>query len=152
MNTIWQTIINAATYNYSIKHCVINYMLISVSVLPHLVARIQSKANQNKWLWVLIISTFVQVFIWFSFNAVGVSIIWCSTTGFNILYFKREPFQFSDTTKLLYNLSFASVLIGVVYYFITLPFLTTIAHLIAILMGTSFFYLFKNKASRRFVK
>ena len=144
MNNIVQTVIDALTYKESIEPCIINYALIGVAVLPYLVSPIQSKENRLSWLWALITSVFVQVLIWFAFNAIGVSVIWCAVIGFNVIYFRITASRLTSVTRVLFLIGYVLALIGGLYYFVMLPLITTIAHALAFLMGIGLFYLYKN--------
>ncbi|MEI9810404.1 MAG: hypothetical protein WDO16_22405 [Bacteroidota bacterium] len=141
MNNVWRTLIDGFTYGGNVMHCIINYSLIVVTVLPHLLKSNPYIRNRNAWLSALILSLVVQVIIWFVFNDSGVSVIWSSMAGFNtMILLKRGPDRYGK--KLLLILSLVTALSAIIYYAVTLPLITTCAHVIAVLMGFGFFYLF----------
>lgn len=145
MNKILQTFIDGFTYNGSIKHSMINYVLILFTVLPHLPAvRSQIKGSRGRWIWTLMTTVFVQILLWFLLDVVGVSIIWCSMAGFNLLVLLKGETYNQHRKKMLIIVSLLLSSIGIVYYAVNLPPITTIAHIIAAVMGVGLFYLGKH--------
>ncbi|MEJ7681437.1 MAG: hypothetical protein WKG06_27020 [Segetibacter sp.] len=145
MNKKLQTLIDGLTYSGSIKESIINYALIFFTVLPHLMAaKYQTKGNRSKWYLVLIISVFVQIVLWFFPGAVGVSIVWCSMAAFNMLILIKSEFNNKSKIKILLIVSLLLSSLGILYYAIIFPVITTAAHIIAALMGVGLFYLCKR--------
>ncbi len=142
MNKITQTLIDGFTYNGSALHIIINYAVLFFSVLPHLTAA-QKKGRRIFWL-VLLISLLVQVALWFIFKGAGISVIWCSLAGYNLLLFRRTKLKTGDRNKTLFLISLFTALAGIIYYAVTLPPITTIAHVVGLLMGIGLFYLFNG--------
>ncbi len=141
MNREIQILIDGLTYNDSVKESSINYTLILLTLIPHLV-RPENKVrgNTDYWYWALITSVLVQILLWFSLDVVGVSIIWCSMAGFNLLILLKE-FYNRSRNKILLIVSVLAGLVGIIYYAVIFSAITTVAHIIGGLMGIGLFYL-----------
>ena len=141
MNEIFQTLCNKSTYEGSVMHSILNYALIILTLLPHTTV---NKTKNKSWLWAFLISVFVQVLLWYLAGAVGVSVIWSSMAGFNLLFFRTFKLYISGKRKLLFIISITAALAAIIFYGILFPFITTTAHITAVLMGIGLFYLYRK--------
>ena len=146
MDQIVQTFVDGITYSGSLKHTLINHALLLIAILPHLVGRTQMMMkNNSNWIYALFSGTVVQILIWFSLNVVGISLIWSALTGFNLIFFYVNNNSPLSLKKAIFVSSFAIVFIAIIYYFIISPIITTVAHFLAILMGSGFYFLFRKQ-------
>ncbi len=141
MNNVLQRLIDGFSYDGNLKHSVINYLLIAFSLLPYLVKANAAKASSNVWLSVFIISLVIQIINWFVFDVSGVSVIWCCMAGYNFMYILKSGDSMYTDNKILFIVNLLTAIAGIVFYAITLPIITTWAHIIAVLAGAGLFYL-----------
>lgn len=102
-----QRIVDGLTYNQNTLHCVINYTILIASL-------------SEGCLPILLIFTTLQVIIWFTTNRPGISLIWCGLMGYHLI----DP-----------NIFLVFPFSGILYYAVTLPLITTVAHIIAVILG-----------------
>ncbi|PSR51955.1 hypothetical protein AHMF7605_29025 [Adhaeribacter arboris] len=146
MNPLFQTLVTGATYAGSFHHSSINYTLLLIAILPHLMGREQlAKKNQSSWLWTLLSSTLIQISLWFLVNAIGISLIWNALAGFNLLFFTRNNYLLAYLKRLFFLSGFTIIFMAIVYYLIIFPVITTIAHVIAILLGVGLYFLYRGR-------
>lgn len=147
MNEWISTIENGLSYNGSALHMLINYFLIGISVLPYCIGTVRRQSS-GAWVLALLIVSLVQVLLWFLLGVVGVSVIWCAMTGYLLVDFKRRGLKLAWKNGLM----LFSILMGVggiFYYFISFPMLSTVAHVVALLIGGGLFLLFVKKEKYR---
>jgi len=147
MNEWISTIENGLSYNGSTLHMLINYFLIAISVLPYCIESVR-RTKHRAWVLALCIVSLVQVLLWFLLGVVGVSVIWCAMTGYLLIDFKRRGLKPARKNGMM----LFSILMGVggiFYYFITFPMLTTVAHVVALLIGAGLFLLLVKKEKYR---
>lgn len=138
-----QTLVDGVTYNGSIRHCIINYVLILLVLLPHL--RITGKQQAIRmWFSTFITAVLVQALLWFVAGAVGVSVVWCAMAGFNLVHFYKSNELHTAELKRLYIVGFVASFTAIVYYAVLFPAITTVAHGIAVGMGAGLFYLYRR--------
>ncbi len=142
MNRIIQTISYSAAYEGSVKHCLINYTLILLCILPHIISDNKIEAGKNRWPWVFLTAVIVQVVLWFSAGAAGVSVIWSLMSGFNLVGLLRSKNHLMTTTGRLFIISLLMALSAVTYYAVAFPFITTVAHLTGAVAGHGFLFSF----------
>lgn len=131
MNQLFQTLINGAAYAGSLQHSIINYALLFIAVLPHLIGRTQTaQKNGSDWLWTLLSSILVQISVWFLVDAVGISLIRGALAGFNLLFFTKNNSSLAYSKRLLFLSGFAIISFATGYYLIIFPVITTVAHAI----------------------
>jgi hypothetical protein len=136
MDKIIQTLIAGSTYAGSVKHSVINYVLIALNLLPIILPVKPAKIKYAVW-WVFITMTVLQILVWFG-TAIGVSAIWSALAGANLVLTTR----YSNSNRALFFVGIIAALAGIIYYALTFPFATTIAHIVCALAGIGLFYLF----------
>lgn len=134
---IEQTLVDGSTYAGSVKDSLINYLLIFFNFLP---VKFATSSPRIKWgaYWVVIIFLVLQIALWFTIGAIGVSLIWCALAGINLIQFIRD---ISNRSMLLIG-SLIIALAGIAYYALTLYMIVTVAHVLAFALGAGLFYLF----------
>lgn len=142
VSTTLQTLINGATYNGSVKHSLINYTLIIFSLLPFIIAGNKKERSKSHWFTALLTAIVLQVALWFLVNATGVSVIWSLMYGFGLIFLLRH--HLTGITVWLFIIGLLMGLFGIIYYAITLPFITTAAHLVAVLTGIGLYFLLRR--------
>lgn len=95
----------------------------------------------SRWVGCFLIALAVQVLLWFIVDAVGVSVIWATMAGYSLVLRTTRREAYTPGRRRLLTVALVSVLIGIVYYAVTLPFITTVAHVVAVLLGIGFFIL-----------
>ncbi|MBX3014608.1 MAG: hypothetical protein KF832_24020 [Caldilineaceae bacterium] len=136
MDDLWLTLMNSLTYEGHWLHAWLNAMLIVLTVLPFLRApRPPGWRPHQGWKLCLGIITLLQVALWFLADAVGVSLIWCAMAGF----LAGESWRGGFTQNRLAQAALLAALAAIVYYAIAFPLITTVAHLVAVLVGVTFF-------------
>lgn len=143
MNESLQVLVDGFSYRGDLLDIAINYVVLALCLSPHLLAKGKDKAIlSNFWLWVLIIETALQIWIWFVMNETGISLIWSALAGLNILILVKlycSPEGESPLIKQLLWASLIAVIVANVYYVITLPLITLMAHLVAMIMGMAIY-------------
>ena len=140
MTDILQVSARGLTYDGQIRHVVINYALILLTVLPFAFARSRPR-RAAAWPWggCLGLAFGVQVLLWFTLGASGVSIVWCALAGYALMGFLRAEPGLVPQSRVLTILALGSAAAGILYYALTFPALTTIAHLCAVVLGIGTF-------------
>ncbi|MFK7925130.1 MAG: hypothetical protein AB8H47_24450 [Bacteroidia bacterium] len=141
MNESLQILVDGFTYRGDLLDIAINYAVLALCLLPHLLTK-DKPILSNFWVWVLIIETVIQIWIWFSMNESGISLIWSALAGLNILLLvkaNRSQEGVSLLIKQMLWLSLVAVILANIYYLITLPYITIIAHMIAMIMGMAIY-------------
>ena len=144
MSSFFTTAINGLTYNGNVKQMAVNYALVLLVMLPHFFASDNLKENTRSWYWVVLSAIILQVLVWYVAGAAGVSIIWCAIAGCNMLRFGPDFLYLPALAKTVLLGSLLFAISAVVYYFISLPVITTLAHVIAWSMGIVLFYIYHN--------
>ncbi len=138
MESPFQILLDGFTYRGHVLDIVINYSLILFCLLPYWRTPEQENKILGKyWLWVGGVMLALQVWVWFSADETGVSLIWSALAGVNmlLLFRYRNAPTLSLRTKKLLAYSLVGMVIGYVYYGLTLPPITTIAHTVGTLVG-----------------
>lgn len=122
-----QTIISALTYDGSVFDTVLNAVVL-VIVLAALLAQ-----GRSPWWVVAIVVVVLQVVLWFALDVVGFSLVWSGLAGAAIVEFiaaRRAKRRWSALA-----VGVVASLAAILYYAVALPPITTIAHLLALLVG-----------------
>lgn len=139
-----EVIIRGATYSGSWFHTAINYALIAVVVLPYLFPNQLNSGVRRTWVYPLVISIILQVAFWFTLGVQGVSIVWCVMTGFTaaVLFAQRRSERSANVRRNVRRtmiFSLAAAFAGTVFYAVSFPPITTIAHVSAVILGITLF-------------
>ena len=139
MSNFIETLTNGFTYSGTTFHMLINYGLIVLTLLPLILL---SKTEKIKpWHFAFIFSFLFQIFLWFFPGAEGVSVVWCAMAGFGLMHLLKNRLAITMAKYQLVGISLFPALIGNVYYAVTFPLITTIAHVCAVLMGMGLYFL-----------
>jgi uncharacterized membrane protein len=128
MNEILPTIVRALTYDGDTQAMIINYALLVMTLAPFLLGTV---IRRGAWIICFIVITILQVIMWFAADAIGVSLIWAAMAGFLALTYANKRADQSALVIGVLVLAFA----GIVFYGVTYPITTTIAHVVAVLVG-----------------
>ncbi|MBD1366386.1 hypothetical protein IDJ77_21415 [Mucilaginibacter sp. ZT4R22] len=145
MSKTIQTLIDGATYAGEVKHIVVNYLMLLITILPIVMygsAR-QAKIKRAAF-WVLFVMAAFQVFLWFAVAAVGISVTWCALGGVNFV----TVLKYKESRIPLYYISILAAVIAIIYYAFTLQPEVTVAHLAAVILGAGPFALLSPKVKR----
>lgn len=127
------------TYNRNVLHMLINYSLIAITLVPFLAPGAHGSSRMGyRWAGCFLIALAIQVLLWFVAGVVGVSVIWSAMAGYSLML--RMTGAYTPDRRRLLTVALASVLIGIVYYAVTLPLITTVAHVVAVMLGIGIFY------------
>ena len=121
------TITGALTYDGSVLDTVLNTVVLVVAIVA-LVAQ-----GRSPWWVVLVVITVLQVVLWFALGVVGFSLIWSALAGAAVVELvgrRRMP-----GNRWALGVAAVAALVLIVYYAVTLPAITTVAHLLAVLVG-----------------
>jgi len=133
MNQIVQNLYKGMTYYESWSFVFVNYSLLLVSLVPFFVIRHEKFGKSIRiTLWIAIA---IQVAFWLTLQAVGISIIWNTMLGALMVDFILFRKHLNKQNWLVIGLAMLILLSADIYYLITLPIITSIAHLAAILLG-----------------
>jgi hypothetical protein len=135
------TIIAALTYDGSIVDTVLNAVVLIV-VLAALVAQ-----RRSPWWITLAVMTVLQVALWFAMGVVGFSLVWSGLTGailVELIAQRRSP---SRRWVLVVSAAVAGA--AIIYYAVTFPPVTTIAHLLAVLVGAGIHALARKRLAAK---
>ena len=132
------------SYEGSLRDVVINYALIVLVVLPYVFVRNRA-GGPGGWGWAvcLVVALVVQVLLWFVVQATGVSIIWSALAGFLLTDILRVGLSEAQPNSVLVLLALACTGAGIVYYALTFPPITTVAHLCAVLLGLAVWFVLR---------
>lgn len=147
MNDILTILFNGLTYGGDLNLTIINYAITVITIIPFLSTNLKSIVF--RWKLILLIAVILQSFFWFILLAQGISIIWNTLAGLLIIVLLRIKSQLSKNTMFLIYLSIVSAIIADVYFGVSFPLITTIAHLVAIAMGIFLYFLLMPKKSRQ---
>ena len=116
------------TYQGSTKHCIINFSLILICLLVTCVPFWRIKTVWGKYLLFFLYLLLFQILLWFIFSlAQGVSIVWCGQLGWINVSVREKPYV---------NVGVGLLVISAIgYYLYIMPLITTVAHVLGILMG-----------------
>ena len=121
-------IITALGYDGSVLDTVLNAVVL-IAVLTALSAQ-----RRSPWWIVLIVMAVLQVALWLAAGAVGFSVVWAGLAGAVVVELVvrsgSRPRQHS-----MLVIALVVVLAAIIYYAVTLPLITTIAHLLALVLG-----------------
>ena len=129
--TIKDTLQDGATYAGHPFHIVLNYSVLLLVLVPHFFLFYRRSYG---WLVLLLLFTVIQVGLWFTNGAVGISLIWCALAGYNLylfFYLRKEGIA----TAFLLILSPLVAIGAMVFYYLYFPVATTAAHVSAFLLG-----------------
>lgn len=138
MKDIFTILLNALSYNGDFLLSIINYVLLIIVILPFVVTDLKTKASY--WWIVLLCSFLLQALLWFVLQVQGISIIWNALFGFLLLVFIRRESQWSAKSKVLIYFSMGATVFANLYFGLSLPFITSIAHIAAIVFGMGFLW------------
>ena len=130
---VMQTLMVGFTYDGSIFHSTINYVLIFLLLIPAFFYR--DHYNKNSLIISLLIIGVlsVQVFFWFTPGGMGVSLIWCSLMGYWFVVLCRQKGREKQRFLLIISMFVGSS--GIFYYALALPPITTIMHVFGLSLG-----------------
>ena len=149
MNYALQVIVAGLTYNGSLLHIFINYSLIALTLVPFLAPGAHGSSRLGyHWAPCFLIALAVQILLWFIADAVGVSVIWATMAGYSLVLRTTRREAYTPDRRRLLTVALVSALIGIVYYAVTLPFITTVAHVIAVLLGIGIFSIVPGRFRR----
>jgi len=121
-------IITALGYDGSVLDMALNAVVL-IAVLTALSAQ-----RRSPWWIVLIVMAVLQVALWLAAGAVGFSVVWAGLAGAVVVELVvrsgSRPRQHS-----MLVIALVVVLAAIIYYAVTLPLITTIAHLLALVLG-----------------
>lgn len=124
-----ETLLVGASYGGSAWHSGLNYGLLLIVLFPNLLDK------RRSWLVLLIGFSLLQAGLWFVLQATGISLIWCALAGYNLWrYGRAQRPRFSSATFLL-AFSLGASLVLILYYALNFPFITTVAHGLALALG-----------------
>jgi hypothetical protein len=145
MSKTIQTLIDGATYAGEVKHIVVNYLMLLITILPIVMYGSAGQAKiKRAAFWVLFIMAAFQVFLWFAVAAVGISVTWCALGGVNFV----TVLKYREYRRPLYYISIVATVIAIVYYAFILQKEVTVAHLAAVILGAGPFAIFSPKAKK----
>lgn len=137
------------TYNGSIYHSSINYSLLSVSLLA---AARYPTTSRFRAVTALIFASSFQIGLCLFVDCSGISIIWCSIAGWlwtGHCCDRRGSGSNAAAPPTAVRVALWADGIGILHYFFTLPFITTIAHGCALGMGAMLHYFMATNPSSR---
>ena len=147
LSPVVQVIADGLTYGGNLPHSLTNYGLIAVTTAPFLVPEGRAAAPQGpiarRWAGCLLIAFAVQVALWFGAGAVGVSVVWCAMAGYGLIALTSAPEASGPARRALLKVGLGAALVGVLYYAVTFPVITTVAHGAALVMGLGIGALFR---------
>ena len=150
MGRALQVIANSLTYEGQALHIIINYALVALTVVPFLCPRCRGQRRSSyAWLGSLAAAAGVQVVVWFAAQAVGVSIIWCAMAGYLFIDYTRGNSGQAREKPQLAMVALVAAGLGIAYYAVTSPIETTVAHLVALVMGIGAFFFIQFLSSQR---
>mmetsp|Transcript_21039 Transcript_21039/g.27278 ORF Transcript_21039/g.27278 Transcript_21039/m.27278 type:complete len:183 (+) Transcript_21039:37-585(+) len=114
-------------YNGSKLDILINYSVLTATIITFFGGELRSSVRRERTALFIFYFTF-QIVLCCLLGCSGISIVWCAILG--TLLFNREDRQ---RPAVLMLILLDTVII--VYYAISAPFITTIAHICALLMG-----------------
>lgn len=153
LNNLLPIFVKGLTYQGNLPHSLLNYSLIVLTLAPFIVFPRRSRAfTPRRWFGCLLIAVGVQVLLWLSVGAVGVSVVWCTMAGYGLMAYADDRSTHAPLRRRLFILALVSALIAIGYYAVTFPLLTTLAHGLAVVMGVGIFYLLRFLRIKRDAK
>lgn len=153
MSDILHILGNGLTYEGQLLHIIINYTLIILTVAPFLLHRDSSNNRKHRgWLESFAIITFFQVVVWFAMNAVGVSLIWCTMAGYIGVCYWRDGLRQEKVTNRWTLVALLSAFAAIIYYAVVFPIITTVAHVVAVLIGIGLYFIMRSIYRNRSTK
>ena len=155
MNDVLQMIINGLTYEGKVLHIIINYTLIMLVIMPYLLFDNRAPSKESRaWLVCLAIAVIVQVAVWFAARAIGVSVvgvslIWCMMMGYLLIGYLKGNLGRVGHGRVFVFVALIACCVGIAYYMVAFPAVTTIAHLVAAGIGVGLFYLMRLVAMKK---
>ena len=121
-----QTIVRALTYNGSVLDTVLNAIVLIVLVAALLTQR------RSPWWTALVVVVVVQIAVWFALGVVGFSLVWSGLAGVAAvdLLVRR-----GTSGRWMLRGALIIALAALLYYAVTVPPISTIAHLLAVAVG-----------------
>jgi len=156
MNEVLHVIINGLIYNgagHETLHILINYALIVLIIMPFLCNRAPIRDN-HVWIGCLAAAIIVQVTMWLAaggigISVIGVSLIWCTMAGYLLMDYSRSNLGRASQRRWLVLVALAATFGGIVGYAVAFTAITTIAHLVAVVVGIALFYLIRFIATKK---
>ncbi|SEK50347.1 hypothetical protein SAMN05428989_0237 [Pseudoxanthomonas sp. GM95] len=127
---MWEVALRGLTYDGCVLHSVINHGLCVVMTVALAWKTPSSGRRHAGWLVCLLLVSALQVMLWW-FGAMGVSLVWCALCGYGLTQFRgtRGAARVGLVVALLLAVA------GLVFYAMTFPAITTVAHACAVLVG-----------------
>lgn len=131
-----QIFIPALTYNGSVLDTALNICVLAVVIAPFV--------GQSRSLWwiTLLVMVELQVALWLALNATGISVVWAGLAGAVIVdrvAARRgtgQPVAASGSSRLS-SVTIGVAIAAIAYYAVTLPPISTVAHLLAVGVGAA---------------
>ena len=124
-NSSW--FIEKLTYGGSAEDCLINYILIALCLLVTFIPFTKFNVVWWKHMLFFVYLWIFQIMLWQIPQAQGVSIIWCGQIGWLKVLANKKNYML-----IVVNLV---ALCAICYYFYIMPVITTVAHVMGVLMG-----------------
>eukprot|EP00051_Salpingoeca_urceolata_P005679 m.75779 g.75779 ORF g.75779 m.75779 type:complete len:239 (+) comp14493_c2_seq1:68-784(+) len=133
----WRTLWDILTYDGSVLDCAINYVLLALSVCTTiLLATSLGPATPTfRWPWWFFALCFYQIGLCYLVQCVGVSIVWNAVASWMYSEAGRTAGQATALVAGAAGSLLALSLAVDVYYCITDELLTTVAHMLSLLLG-----------------
>lgn len=146
-----RTFIEKLTYDHDATLCAINYSLIVIGLLGAAFLARAPRAAPSYLLWTAIAvgaASVVQLVV-LAINGVGVSGIWSAELGLMLwMLLKSGITRLWTQDRVLTAISavyVAVLVVGVIHFAVTLPLMSTGAHLAAVVIGVGFCHFFGDK-------
>jgi hypothetical protein len=144
-------ILDALTYNGSVLDTILNAVVLVVLCLA---VAVQAR---RPWLITLVTLAIVQVALWFGLGATGISVVWSGLAGAALVDLVSRPsptprpslaearetpnHQISDREtpdrRWMLRAALVVALAAIAYYAVALPLISTVAHLLALVVGAA---------------
>jgi hypothetical protein len=132
MNELVPTLLKGLTYDGDNVAMIINYGLIVLLMLPFILGTV---VKRQAWILCVILMALIQVLLWFFADAIGVSLIWSGLAGFlGLTYYNKMADQSALNIGVL-----VIAVAAIIFYAVTYPILTTVAHVLAVILGAIIF-------------
>ena len=134
MDFVVNCLMKGFTYNGNIEDCIINYLMLFVSIIPFLFNNSCNKqiSPSNKWGIIFVLSWILQIMLWFKINCVGISVVWNIMFGLILISIKINNVE---RKQKMYKITIGNLFVADIYYLIKLGIISTIAHVISIIIG-----------------
>ena len=149
-STIMKRIVCILSYSGSEEDIVINYTLLTISLCSILASHYQNLHEKTIQIGQFECFAFVGVLVFqiglcLVLSCSGISIVWGTLLGFMLAEMGFITFyatdntyhnsRWNDTSNVAIRISIAGSSLGVIYYAIYAPIITTVAHILAIILG-----------------